>query len=147
MKQLPQASATGIIHSGTITGKLNGVMPATTPSGWRIDQASMPVPTASVYSPLSRCGMPQANSTTSSPRCTSPSASDSTLPCSAVTIAASSLAVALQQLLEAEHHPGAAQRRGRGPGRPGGGGGRDRAVDLGRAGQRDARRSPRPARD
>ena len=39
MKQLPQASATGNIHSGTITGKLNGVMPATTPSGWRIDEA------------------------------------------------------------------------------------------------------------
>ena len=68
-------------------GKLNGVMPATTPRGWRIDQASIPVPTWSVYSPFSRCGMPQANSTTSSPRCTSPSASDSTLPCSAVMIA------------------------------------------------------------
>ena len=91
MKQLPQASATGIIHSGTISGKLNGVMPATTPSGWRIDQASMPVPTASVNSPFSRCGMPQANSTTSRPRCTSPSASDSTLPCSAVMIAESSV--------------------------------------------------------
>ena len=36
-KQLPQASATGIIHSGTMAGKLNGVMPATTPAagGWR----------------------------------------------------------------------------------------------------------------
>lgn len=33
MKQLPQASATGNIHSGTMAGKLNGVMPATTPSG------------------------------------------------------------------------------------------------------------------
>ena len=82
--------------------------------------------------------MPQANSTTSSPRCTSPSASDSTLPCSAVMIAASSLAVALQQFPEAEHHPRAAQRRGRGPGRPRGGGGFHGAVDLGRAGQRDA---------
>ena len=38
MKQLPQASAIGNIHSGTIAGKLNGVMPAHTPSGWRIDQ-------------------------------------------------------------------------------------------------------------
>src|SRR3990172_8840751 len=34
-KLLPQAIATGNIHSGTITGKLNGVMPAHTPSGWR----------------------------------------------------------------------------------------------------------------
>ena len=33
---LPHASATGNIHSGTIAGKLNGVMPATTPSGWRM---------------------------------------------------------------------------------------------------------------
>ncbi len=32
-KQLPVASATGIIHSGTMIGKLNGVIPATTPSG------------------------------------------------------------------------------------------------------------------
>ena len=31
MKQLPQASATGNIHIGTMAGKLNGVMPATTP--------------------------------------------------------------------------------------------------------------------
>src|SRR5450830_1285885 len=39
-KVLPQAIATGNIHIGTITGKLNGVMPATTPSAWRMDQAS-----------------------------------------------------------------------------------------------------------
>ena len=33
----PHAIAFDHIHSGTITGKLNGVMPATTPSGWRIE--------------------------------------------------------------------------------------------------------------
>ena len=33
----PQASAGAHIHMGTIAGKLNGVMPATTPSGWRIE--------------------------------------------------------------------------------------------------------------
>ena len=32
---LPQAIATGYIHSGTIAGKLNGVMPAHTPTGCR----------------------------------------------------------------------------------------------------------------
>jgi hypothetical protein len=32
-KLLPQASASGNIHIGTIAGKLNGVIPATTPSG------------------------------------------------------------------------------------------------------------------
>ena len=36
MNVLPHASATGNIHIGTITGKLKGVMPATTPSGWRM---------------------------------------------------------------------------------------------------------------
>ena len=41
-------------------------------------------------SPLSRCGIPQANSITSSPRVTSPIASESTLPCSAVRIRATS---------------------------------------------------------
>ena len=39
--------------------------------------------------------MPQANSTTSRPRCTSPRASESTLPCSSVISSASSLACAL----------------------------------------------------
>ena len=34
-KVFPQATATGYIHIGTIAGKLNGVMPAQTPSGWR----------------------------------------------------------------------------------------------------------------
>ena len=29
--------AMGIIHKGTMAGKLNGVMPATTPSGWRME--------------------------------------------------------------------------------------------------------------
>jgi hypothetical protein len=36
-KALPHARASGYIHIGTIAGKLNGVMPVTTPSGWRIE--------------------------------------------------------------------------------------------------------------
>ncbi len=36
-KVLPHAIATGNIHIGTIAGKLNGVMPAHTPIGWRIE--------------------------------------------------------------------------------------------------------------
>ena len=35
MKALPEAMASGYIHIGTMAGKLNGVMPATTPSGCR----------------------------------------------------------------------------------------------------------------
>src|SRR6266568_7064644 len=42
MKVLPQAIATGNIHIGTIAGKLNGVIPAHTPSGWRIEYRSIP---------------------------------------------------------------------------------------------------------
>src|SRR5436190_23828620 len=34
---LPHAIASGYIHIGTIAGKLNGVMPTTTPSGCRIE--------------------------------------------------------------------------------------------------------------
>ena len=88
MKQLPQASATGNIHIGTMAGKLNGVMPATTPSGWRSEWLSTRVPTFSVTSPFSSCGAPVANSTTSMPRVSSPAASDRTLPCSEVMVAA-----------------------------------------------------------
>src|SRR5689334_9185190 len=32
---LPMAMAMGCIHIGTMIGKLNGVIPAQTPSGWR----------------------------------------------------------------------------------------------------------------
>ena len=90
MKVLPQAMATGCIHIGTMIGKLNGVMPATTPSGSRKEKTSTPVEAWSEYSPLSRDGRPQANSTTSRPRWTSPRASETTLPCSAEMTSASS---------------------------------------------------------
>ena len=85
---LPAAMAIGKNHIGTIAGKLNGVMMPTTPSGCRIEYTSTLVDTPSEKPPLSRCGMPHANSTTSRPRVTSPSASERTLPCSAVMIAA-----------------------------------------------------------
>ena len=44
---LPVASAIGNIHIGTIAGKLNGVMPAQTPSGWSLECASTSRPTDS----------------------------------------------------------------------------------------------------
>ncbi len=43
MKAFPHAMAFANIHIGTIAGKLNGVIPATTPSGWRIEKTSTPV--------------------------------------------------------------------------------------------------------
>jgi integrase/recombinase XerD len=39
----PQAMATGYIHNGTMARKLNGVMPATTPTGWRTEKLSTPI--------------------------------------------------------------------------------------------------------
>ena len=52
IKVFPQAIAIGNIHIGTIAGKLNGVIPATTPKGCLIDQLSTFVPTFSENSPL-----------------------------------------------------------------------------------------------
>ena len=69
---LPAAIAIGKNHIGTIAGKLNGLMMPTTPSACRSEYTSTPVETCSLYSPLARCGMPQANSTTSRPRAISP---------------------------------------------------------------------------
>ena len=68
MKAFPHAIAGANFHIGIIAGKLNGVIPATTPSGWRIEYKSMAGPAPSVNSPFSKCGMPHANSTTSTPR-------------------------------------------------------------------------------
>ncbi len=66
---LPQASATGNIHIGTIAGKLNGVMPATTPSGWRIIWLSTPVADLLGELALEQLSdAAEANSTTSMPR-------------------------------------------------------------------------------
>ena len=53
---LPHAIAIGNIHIGTIAGKLNGVMPATTPSGWRIEYVSTSVETFSLNSPFDEVG-------------------------------------------------------------------------------------------
>jgi hypothetical protein len=94
MNVLPATRALQNIHIGTIAGKLNGVMPATTPSGWWMEYTSTPVAACSEYPPLSSCGAPQANSTFSSPRTTSPPASVTVLPCSAETWVAISLRLA-----------------------------------------------------
>src|SRR5476649_2344026 len=61
MNVLPQAMATGNIHSGTIDGKLNGVMPTQTPTGCRLVSQSTLVASCSSDWPMRRLGMPQAN--------------------------------------------------------------------------------------
>src|SRR4029077_19985925 len=83
-KVLPQAIAMGKIQSGTIMGKLNGVMPTQTPTGYRTDQLSTEVPTRSTVSPIMSVGAPQANSMHSMPRSNDPCASSRVLPFSSV---------------------------------------------------------------
>ncbi len=90
MKAFPQATAKGRNQSGIIAGKLNGVIAATTPTGWRTSSTSRPLAIPSRFWPFIRWGMAVAASTDSIPRPTSPSASSWVLPMSAVTSAASS---------------------------------------------------------
>ncbi len=70
--------------------EIEGGDPCADPSGCLTVCESTPAPTSSECSPFSKWGMPVANSTTSSPRCTEPAASESVLPCSSVMTAARS---------------------------------------------------------
>src|SRR5688572_19383129 len=63
--ELPQAIAAANIDTGTMMGKLNGVIPAHTPSGWRNEYVSTPLETCSAYSPLRCCTTDIATSTAS----------------------------------------------------------------------------------
>src|SRR5579859_338636 len=92
IKVLPQAMASGNIHSGTIMGKLNGVIPTHTPIGYRVDQLSTEVPTRSTVSPIINVGAPHANSMHSIPRSNDPCASSRVLPFSSVISPTSSCA-------------------------------------------------------
>ncbi len=47
-KVFPHARALANIHMGTMAGKLKGVMPTHTPSGWRIEYTSTPVDACSL---------------------------------------------------------------------------------------------------
>ena len=81
--------------------------------------------------PSAACGIPQANSITSSPRATSPSASERTLPCSAVRIRAISSPALVRGARGSRKKSSARLReRHRAPGGEGGLRGRDRGVDL-----------------
>ena len=95
MKALPVAIAIGCIQKGTIAGKLNGVIPATTPSGWRRVCASTPVETFWEKPPLRSWVMEVANSRVSRPRAISPFASPRVLPCSRVMTSAISSVAAI----------------------------------------------------
>src|SRR4051812_31928531 len=94
IKVLPQAMARGNIQSGTMMGKLNGVIPTHMPTGYRVDQLSTEVPTRSTVSPIIKVGAPQANSMHSIPRSNEPCASSRVLPFSSVISPTSSCAFA-----------------------------------------------------
>ena len=81
MKALPTVSAMGIIHIGTMAGKLKGVMPATTPSGSRRNSQVTPRLTSS-EAPASRFCRDRAKSHTSSPLSSPARASATVLPAS-----------------------------------------------------------------
>src|SRR3982751_6002740 len=62
--QFPSAMAFGIVQCGTMFGKLNGAMDATTPSGLCSTLHSTPLLTSN-NSPEINCGNEQANSVSS----------------------------------------------------------------------------------
>ena len=84
MNALPPTSACGSIHSGTMSGKLNGVTPATTPSGAYATSQATPRLTSS-WLPAARFGSEQPYSTHSIAFSTSAFASPNTLPFSCET--------------------------------------------------------------
>ena len=135
---LPQASAIGNIHIGTIAGKLNGVMPAQTPSGWRTDQLSMP--RADLLGELALQQMRNAAGELDDLE----AARDLALGVGedlAVLFgdqARQRVVVAVQQFEELEQHARAGQRRRRRPGRERRGCRLHRPVDLAGAGKGDA---------
>ena len=133
-----RAIAIGKNQHGTIAGKLNGLIIATTPSGWRIECTSTlgrdalgELALEQLRADRTRTRRPRARER---PR---PSRRSSTLPCSAVMIAASSSArassssrnrnrILVRSASEVERHsPNAARRGG------------DRGVDVVGDGERD----------
>ncbi len=78
-------------QNGIIIGKLNGVMAATTPRGWRIIISSMPGAMSSLLTPCIIDGIPHATSTFSMDRRISATLSVKVFPHSSVMVRARSL--------------------------------------------------------
>mmetsp|Transcript_37355 Transcript_37355/g.89850 ORF Transcript_37355/g.89850 Transcript_37355/m.89850 type:complete len:250 (-) Transcript_37355:274-1023(-) len=72
--QFPITRAMGVVHMGTIRGKLKGTIQATTPRGTRSSRQWMPPETSRIF-PCATCGNEQAYSTVSFPLATSARAS------------------------------------------------------------------------
>ena len=140
MNVLPQAIAKGRNQSGIIAGKLNGVIAATTPTGWRTSSTSTPAGDALEVLALEQVGdRRRPPRPTRSRAATSPRASSSVLPMSSVTRRASSSRCSQSASRSAitararfcgatARHAGCASRAAR-----------DRRVDVGGAGERHQR--------
>mmetsp|Transcript_2476 Transcript_2476/g.2914 ORF Transcript_2476/g.2914 Transcript_2476/m.2914 type:complete len:208 (+) Transcript_2476:740-1363(+) len=87
--QLPVVMAIGSVHIGTMIGKLNGTIDATTPSGSRISWHVTPRLTSRNL-PWAIAGREAAQATVSFPLAMEPYASPRFLPCSSTTKSASS---------------------------------------------------------
>ncbi len=132
--------AMGKNHIGTMAGKLNGLMTPTGPSGWRIEYTSTLVEAFSVNPPLSRCGMPQANSTTSWPRLhLAERVGDDLAVLAGDDLGQLTLAL-VEQLAELEENLRALGQRGVAPRRERRGRGVDHRAGVLDAGERDLRR-------
>ena len=139
MKALPHASATGAIHSGTMTGKLNGVMPATTPSGIRIECESTPPDTCGVMLALEQLAEAAGELDHLEPARDLAARVVEHLAVLARDQGGELVLVGGDQLAEGEHHLRPARERRRAPAARRLGGRRDRAVDVVGGGERDAR--------
>ena len=132
-KVLPQASALGNIHSGTIAGKLNGVIPAQTPRGWSegftVDAAGEVLERVAEEQGGDAAGVLDVFE---SPEDAAAGFGEG-LAVLAGDALAESVEVLLDQLAVAEEHPRPLHRRGFAPGREGGRGGGDRRADFGGA--------------
>lgn len=89
---LPHTTDNGNIHNGIITGKLNGAIPAHTPSGTLKLYVSIFLDIFSTVSPIDSDAVLHVYSTTSNPLITSPLASANVLPYSLV-IASANLSI------------------------------------------------------
>ena len=104
-----------------MNGKLYGVMPTQTPTGWRTASASTSPAMFGSISPMMRLGMPQANSTTSMPRLHLGPGLGERLAVLARDERGELFEVLFQQRAEAEHEPGPLDDRRFAPGRQRGG--------------------------
>ena len=145
MNAFPHASAGPAFHSGIIAGKLNGVIPATTPK--RLAQRVDVDTCAGALGVLALEQVRDADRRTRSPRCRAGcrrGQSGSVLPCSRDSSSASSSMFLLTSSTKLHHHPGPALRIPRRPVFLGLDRRGDRGVDVGRRAPSAPAPAPRP---